>query len=76
MFIMIPAKDLERTIARPSGVTEASIMEQIHGAAFNHMRYTFMDKNMLSNDMINLLKENGYSVIIGYGDVARVKISW
>lgn len=73
---MIPAKDLERNIARPSGVSEASIMEQIHGAAFNHMRYTFMDKNMLSNDMINLLKENGYSVIIGYGDVARVKISW
>lgn len=73
---MIPAKDLEKTIARPNEVTEASVMEQIRGAAFNHMRYTFMDKCLLSNDMINLLKENGYNVIIGYGDAARVKISW
>lgn len=73
---MIPAKDLEKNIARPSAVNETSIMEQIHGAAFNHMRYTFMDKNLLSNDMVSLLKDNGYSVIIGYGDAARVKISW
>lgn len=40
------------------------------------LNYVFVDKNTLSNDLIDDLKQSGYSVVVGQGEEARIKISW
>jgi len=40
------------------------------------LNYVFVDKNTLSTDLINDLKQSGYSVVVGQGEEARIKISW
>ena len=50
-----------------------SLMIQVHK---NHMNYVFVDKNIVSSSVIEDLKKSGYSVVIGQGEVARIKISW
>ena len=38
--------------------------------------YLFLDKNTISQDIIDDLKSKGYTVVIGQGEVAKIKISW
>ena len=38
--------------------------------------YVFIDKNILYSEIIDKLRDAGYNIVIGYGDVARIKISW
>ena len=40
------------------------------------LNYIFIDKWMIDDDIIDGLKSGGYSVIIGQGEKARIKISW
>jgi len=40
------------------------------------MNYLLIDKGLLSPDSIDTFIREGYSVVVGYGDKARVKISW
>ena len=40
------------------------------------LNYVFVNKDTLSNDLIDELKQAGYSVVIGQGEEARIKISW
>lgn len=40
------------------------------------LNYIFIDKWMIDDDIIDDLKCGGYSVIVGQGEKARIKISW
>lgn len=40
------------------------------------LNYIFIDKWMIDDDTINSLKIGGYSVIVGQGEKAKIKISW
>ena len=40
------------------------------------LNYVFVNKDTLSNELIDELKQAGYSVVVGQGEEARVKISW
>lgn len=40
------------------------------------LNYVFVNKDTLSNKLIDELKQAGYSVVVGQGEEARVKISW
>lgn len=55
---------------------ELTISTMIQDAQWAHMNYVFIDKNLLRQEDIDKLKENGYNVVVGQGEVARIKISW
>ena len=57
-------------------ITTREIEYLIIQAHKNHMNYVFVDKNIVPSSTIEDLKKNGYSVVIGQGEVARIKISW
>ena len=38
--------------------------------------YVFIDRNILYSEIIDKLRDAGYNIVIGQGDVARIKISW
>lgn len=40
------------------------------------LNYIFIDKWMIDNNTIDGLKRGGYSVIVGQGEKAKIKISW
>ena len=40
------------------------------------LNYVFIDKWMIDDDIIDGLKIGSYSVIVGQGEKARIKISW
>ena len=40
------------------------------------VNYIFVDKGIITDNEIAHLKEQNYSVVVGQGEVARVKISW
>lgn len=65
-----------RNVETLKDITERAIEQLIYSANFAHLNYVFIDKNLLSPERINQLKELGYTVVIGYGDTARIKISW
>lgn len=53
-----------------------AITELIQDAHWAHQNYIFVDKGIFSQETIEKVKNAGYNVVIGYGDVARIKISW
>ena len=55
---------------------ELALSTMIQDAQWAHMNCVFVDKKLLIQEDIDKLKENGYTVVIGYGEVARIKISW
>lgn len=55
---------------------ELAITELIQDAHFAHQNYIFIDKGSFSQETIENVRNAGYNVVIGYGDVARIKISW
>ena len=40
------------------------------------LKYVFVDKNTFSPELINILKENGFSILTDYDEESRIKISW
>ena len=52
------------------------LLNLIDAAHIFGLNYVFIDKCMIDDDTINNLKLGGYSVIVGQGDTARIKISW
>lgn len=40
------------------------------------INYVFIDKTDRNIKIIEDLRKLGYNIIIGYGDAARIKISW
>lgn len=54
---------------------ELAITEMIQDAYWAHQNYIFIDKGTFSQETIDKVKNAGYNVVIGYGDVARIKIS-
>lgn len=40
------------------------------------LNYVFIDKTDRNTKIAENLRQLGYNVVVGYGDVARIKISW
>lgn len=63
---------------------EIDLVEQAHkliklvGAARDlGINYVFIDKGLIADEVLNgTIKILGYSVVVGQGECARVKISW
>ena len=55
---------------------ELAITNMIWDANWAHLNYIFVDRNLFSQGVIDKLRENGFTVVTGQGDVARIKISW
>lgn len=55
---------------------KSSLLNLIDAAYKFGLNYVFIDKWMIDDDTINGLKVGGYSVIVGQGEKARIKISW
>lgn len=55
---------------------DLAIANMIWNAHWAHMNYIFVDKNLFSQETLNKVKEAGYNLVIGYGEAARIKISW
>lgn len=72
---MLSAKEV-RNIVCENKNSALSLESLIVAAQKNHINYVFIDKNPENVDLMQVLRDNGYSVIVGYGDAARIKISW
>ena len=72
---MLTATDV-RDITCESQVSSRSLEQLIMAAQINHLNYVFIDKALVSPELQNELRSNGYIVVVGYGDAARIKISW
>lgn len=72
---MLSAKDVKNTTCE-SQVSSRSLEQLIMAAQINHLNYVFIDRGLVSSELQNELRNLGYSVLVGYGDVARIKISW
>lgn len=55
---------------------KSSLLNLIDAAYKFGLNYVFIDKWMTDDDTIDSLKSGGYSVIVGQGEKARIKISW
>lgn len=55
---------------------KSSLLNLIDAVYKFGLNYVFIDKWMIDDDTINGLKVGGYSVIVGQGEKARIKISW
>ena len=55
---------------------KSSLLNLIDAAYKFGLNYIFIDKWMIDDDTIDGLKKGGYSVIVGQGEKARIKISW
>ena len=58
------------------GFTLAAVCDMIVAAKNLGINYIFIDKHVVDDTLINLLREKGFSILIGMGANARVKISW
>lgn len=58
------------------GITLTAVCDMIVAAKNLGINYIFIDKNVTDDKLINLLREKGFSILIGMGANARVKISW
>ena len=58
------------------GITLTAVCDMIVAAKNLGINYIFIDKNVVDDTLINLLREKGFSILIGMGANARVKISW
>ena len=72
---MLEAKEV-RKITVDSPVTEYSLEHLITAAQTNHINYVFVDRKLISTELMDLLRIKGYSIVTGQGEVSRIKISW
>ena len=68
--------DFKQADFSKSAEEELAIIELIQDAHYAHQNYIFIDKGTFSQETIEKVREAGYNVVIGYGEVARIKISW
>ena len=77
---MIPKKeDLKETVLanlNDWAEEELAISNMIWDANWAHLNYIFVDRDLFSKGVIDKLRENGFTIVTGQGDVARIKISW
>lgn len=52
------------------------IAAQIKMAAWNGMNYTFFDKYLIDQADITSLRLEGFGVVVGMGEHARIKVTW
>ena len=45
-------------------------------ARWARLNYIFVNKDTFSPELINILKENGFSILTDYDKKSRIKISW
>lgn len=57
-------------------IEEMAISNLIWDANYAHLNYIFVDRGLFSQEVIDKLRENGFTIVTGQGDVARIKISW
>lgn len=55
---------------------ELALSNLIWNAHWAHLNYIFVDKKLFSQQLIDKVKEAGFNIITGQGDIARIKISW
>ena len=55
---------------------KSSLLNLIDAAYKFGLNYIFIDKWLTDDDTIDSLKVGGYSIIVGQGEKARIKISW
>ena len=72
---MITAKEVKKYTGFVK-ITTLSLEHLIMAAQINHLNYIFIDKDLVNPELQNELRNLGYGVVVGYGDVARIKISW
>ena len=72
---MLEAKEVKKVV-NDSPVTAHSLESFIMSAQMNHINYVLIDKKLVKPELIDYLKSLGYSIIVGQGEEARVKISW
>lgn len=72
---MLEAKEVKEVV-NDSPVTAHSLESFIMSAQVNHINYVFLDKKLVKPELIDDLKSLGYSIVVGQGEEARVKISW
>jgi hypothetical protein len=72
---MLGAKEVKNTVC-DCPVTALSLEQLIMSAQVNHINYVFIDKNLVSSDLIDNLRDLGYTLVIGQGEISRIKISW
>lgn len=52
-------------------------LQSLMGAARDlGLNYIFVNKDTLDANLLDEVKQAGYSVVIGQGEEARIKISW
>ena len=52
------------------------IAAQIKDAAWNGLNYTFFDKCLIDPADITSLRLEGFGVVVGTGEHARIKVTW
>lgn len=57
-------------------VKQGGVYDMINGAQIIGMNYIFIDKKIMDKRLENLLKTDGYSLLVGTGENARIKIYW
>ena len=57
-------------------MTKGTIYTFIQEAMRFGVRYVFVDKGSVPDETLEHLKKHNYSVVVGQGEVARIKISW
>ena len=72
---MITAKEVKK-YSRFDKITTLSLEQLIMAAQLNHLNYIFIDKDLVNPELQNELRNLDYGVVVGYGDAARIKISW
>lgn len=55
---------------------EDKLLNLISAANTFGLNYIFIDKGMIKEETIDGLKKYGFSVVVGQGEAARIKISW
>ena len=55
---------------------EDNLLLFIDAAKAFGVNYVFIGKGSIDDTIIERLRKNGYSILVGQGEVARIKISW
>jgi len=56
--------------------TFENLLRFINAAMIFGVNYIFIEKGMITDETIEKLKNCSYSVVVGQGEAARIKISW
>lgn len=60
----------------PKSLISTILQAFMIGAKELGLNYVFVNKDTLTPELIDEVKRAGYSVVVGQGEEARIKISW